>query len=301
MDFRQLKAFLAVSDSLNFTRAAEQLGYAQSSITSQIQQLETELNVKLFERIGKTVMLTHAGKRLLPYAVKILQLSKDLKDDVSNSANPSGTLTIGTSESLSISRLPVILKKYRRLFPEVSINLKLLDCPDFLPCLSNNMIDVAFAIGNKIESEYIVEEIDLIEPICVLAYPDHPLTVKQKVTSQDFENETLLLTNIGCCYRGVFLDLLTENNIAPKIALETGSIQAIKQSALSGLGICVLPKISVKEEIASGKLLPINLNIKDWGIVSQIIYHKDKWLSPALSAFLQLAKQELQCIQYREG
>lgn len=295
MDFKQLNAFLAISSLLNFTKAAERLGYAQSSITVQIQQLEDELGIKLFERIGKTVTLTHAGTKLVPYATQILQLSKDMKHAISNSTVPMGTLTIGAAESLSIFRLPAILKEYRKLYPEVDINLKLLNSSEFLPYLSNNLIDVAFSIGDRIETEYIIEVINLPEPISVLTYPGHPLTQKKEVDLSDFKNESLILTEMGCCYRGAFMRFLGEEKIIPKVVLETGSIQAIKQAAMSGLGVCVLPAISVMEEVLAGKLVPLDFRIKNFEMVSQLFYHKDKWISPALKAFIDLSSQMLIC------
>lgn len=295
MDFKQLNTFLTVSTLLNFTKAASQLGYAQSSITAQIQQLESELDIKLFERIGKTVTLTYAGTMLIPYVTQILNLSKNMKDTLSNSAAPTGTLTIGAAESLSIFRLPVILKEYRNLYPNVDINLKLLNCSEFLPNLSNGTIDVAFTIGCKMESEYIIEEIELPEPILVLACPGHPFIQREEVFPKDFENEALLLTGINCCYRGAFVNRLSKNKVIPKIVLETDSIQAIKQAAMSGLGICVLPAISVTEEVATGKLIPLRINTEDFRIVSQLLYHKDKWISPALSSFIKLSNRILKC------
>lgn len=132
MDLKQLNTFLTVAEFLNFTKAAAQLGYAQSSITAQIQQLENEMGVKLFERIGKTVTLTHEGKRMLPYASQILQLAGNMKSDLSGSDVPAGVLTIGAAESLSIYRLPAIIKEYRSLYPKVDINLKLLHCSEFI-------------------------------------------------------------------------------------------------------------------------------------------------------------------------
>lgn len=293
MDFRQMKAFLAVSSLLNFTKAAEQLGYAQSSITAQIQQLENELGVRLFERIEKTVKLTYAGTAMIPYATQILQLERNLKADLTNSGVPSGTLTIGVADSLSIYRLPELLKEYRRLYPQVALRLKLLGCMEFLPELAAGTIDAAFTIGIKIESDSIVEEIELPEPIDVLACPGHPLTLKEAVAPEDFQNIPLLLTGKNCFYRCAFLNRLAEKRIAPVVSLETNSVQAIKQAALSGLGICVLPRVSVTEEVLQGKLIPLPFDTEDFGIVSQLIYHKDKWLSPALDAFLQLSHRIL--------
>lgn len=293
MDLKQLSTFITVSNLLNFTKAAEQLGYAQSSITAQIQQLENELGIALFERIGKKVLLTDAGKRMIPYVTQILQLSDNMKNIVLDSSAPKGVLTIGTAESLSIYRLPAVLKEYRKLYPEVDLELKLLRCNDFLSSLSNGTIDIAFTIGNKIETKYVLEAIKLSEQIQILASAGHPLTLKKKIAPKDFEREPLLLTGRDCCYRGAFLRQLAEHNVVPKVALETDSIQVIKQASMSGLGICVLPAVAVIDEVLEGKLVPINFNTDDFNIVSQMIYHKDKYVSPSLNEFLKISKQIL--------
>lgn len=291
MDLKQLNTFLTVAEFLNFTKAAAQLGYAQSSITAQIQQLENEMGVKLFERIGKTVTLTHEGKRMLPYASQILQLAGNMKSDLSGSDVPAGVLTIGAAESLSIYRLPAIIKEYRSLYPKVDINLKLLHCSEFIPNLMNGTIDAAFTIGNEIEAEFLIEVFQLPEPMALLAHPEHLLARKKHVASEDLETEALLLTGKDCCYRGMFTDKLAENHILPRVALETDSIQAIKLAAMSGLGICILPKISIQEEVSSGKLATLNFPTEDFEIVSQLLYHKDKWISAAFRAFLELSAE----------
>jgi len=293
MDMKQLKTFITVGDLLNFTKAADRLGYAQSSVTAQIQQLEAELGTAMFERIGKKVTLTDAGRRLVPYASQILQLSGNMKNAVAGKGGLSGTLTIGTAESLSIYRLPAVIKEYRKLFPEVNIGLKLLNCTEFLPGLSDGSIDIAFAIGSRIETKYIMEVLELKECIQVLSYPGHPLTQKKKIVPKDFEGEALLLTGQNCCYRGAFMKRLSDENVIPRIVLETGSVQVIKQATMSGLGICVLPAVSVPEEVAQGRLVELNFDTSDFGIVSQLIYHKDKWISPALNEFVRLSKQIL--------
>lgn len=293
MDMKQLNTFLTVGDLLNFTKAADRLGYAQSSITAQIQQLETELGTALFERIGKKVTLTDAGRRLVPYASQIIQLSNTMKTAVSEKGGLTGTLTVGTAESLSIYRLPAVIKEYRKLFPEVNIELKLLNCTEFLPGLSNGSIDIAFAIGSRIETKYTVEVLELQEHIQVLAYPEHPLTRKKKIVPKDFDGEALLLTGRGCCYRGAFMKRLGDENVVPRVVLETDSIQVIKQAAMSGLGICVLPAVSVPEEVAEGKLAPLDFDTSYFKIVSQLFYHKDKWISPALSEFIRLSWQKI--------
>ena len=291
MDFKQLNAFLTISKLQSFTKAADMLGYAQSSITTQVKLLESELGVKLFERIGKNITLTHEGKKLLPYAKQMLKLSSDIKNTVFNKETPSGTLTIGAAESLCVLRLPEILKEYRKLYPDVDVSLKLGSCADFRSFLSDNIIDVAFSLGVKIDSAEFISEIEVPEPMLLLAYPDHPLTRKKEILPKDIENESLILTDVGCSYRAAFENILSNYHIKPNIALETGSVQAIKQFTMSSLGITLLPKVAVENEIKSGKLIPLNWAGPDFQIISQVLYHKDKWISPALSEFLKLSRK----------
>lgn len=293
MDLKQLNTFLEVSKSLNFTRAAEQLGYAQSSVTAQIQQLEIELGAILFERIGKKVILTDSGRKVLPYVSQILQLSGSMKDAASSSEFPKGNLSIGTAESLSIYRLPKILEEYRKLYPDVNLELKLMNCEEFLPALSNGIIDVAFSIGDQINSKYIVETVQLQERIRVISSPDPPFRKKKMVRPEDFDGKAIILTGKGCCYRGAFMKKLSKENIVPRIVLETDSIQVIKQAAVSGLGACVLPEVAVAEELEAGKLELVDFDTSDFNIVSQMFYHRDKYISSALSEFLRLSDKIL--------
>jgi DNA-binding transcriptional LysR family regulator len=290
MDLRQLNAFITISKLQSFTQAADALGYAQSSITTQIKLLEGELGVRLFERIGKSITLTHEGKKLLPYAKQMLKLSEEIKNVIADNEVPSGTLTIGAAESLCVIRLPEILKEFRKLYPQVEVSLKFGSCADFRHFLRDNIIDVAFSLGTSISSEDFITEIELNEKMLLLTSPGHPLINKERILPEDISQEPLILTEMGCSYRAVFENILNRHNIKPYVALETGSVQAIKQFTMSGLGITLLPEVAVKDELANNKLVTLNWEGEDFGIVSQILYHKDKWISPALKAFLELSK-----------
>lgn len=293
MELKQLDAFLTVSEINNFTKAADKLGYAQSSITVQIQQLENELGVKLFERIGKKISLTNAGEKLIPYARKIISIYKDMKNEVTSVGEPSGSLTIGASESLAIFRLPGIIKEYRRLYSNVDISLRLLEGNELLYCLCDGSIDLAFSIGKKIDEEYLIPEITIPEPIHILAYVGHPLLKKSSITTKDLDKENIILTGKGCPYRAQFEGLLEKDKVRPRIVLETGSIHAIKEASISELGICVLPEIAVHKEIDDGKLLPLNIESLNFEIVSQLYYHKDKYISEAMREFLRISRELL--------
>ena len=289
MELKHLNTFLVLSKIKNFTKTAEYLNYAQSSVTTQIQQLEKELNVHLFERIGKSVALTLEGEKLIPYAIKMISLSSDIEKMYSNSDN-SGRIVIGASESISIYRLPEIIKAYKKNHSDVDLYLMLLDSSDFIPLLADNTIDIAFSMDHPITDKSTTSLLNIDESICVLSTPEHSLALKKTICIQDFANAPIILTGHGCCYRNMFERDLSMFNISPKVVLETGSIHVIKQTALSGLGLCVLPELAVQKELKDGSLVKLAYNT-NYNIVSQLICHKDKWISPNLSDFISVVKQ----------
>lgn len=130
MEIRQLKTFQVAAATLNFSGTAETLNYAQSTVSSQIGALEQELGVQLFDRIGKSVLLTTAGQTLLDYTQQILKLADEAQQVVAGSDIPAGTLTIGAPESLCVYRLPPVLRRFREEYPQVTIALQPGSCPD---------------------------------------------------------------------------------------------------------------------------------------------------------------------------
>ncbi|MDB0440521.1 LysR substrate-binding domain-containing protein [Clostridioides difficile] len=289
MELKHLKTFLTLSKIKNFTKTAEYLNYAQSNITTQIQQLETELDVRLFERIGKSVTLTREGEKLIPYAKKMILLSSDIKNMYENQGD-SGRIVIGASESICIFKLPKIIKIYKEKYPNVDLFLRILDSSDFIPLLADNTIDIAFILDSPITDKSVVSVLENNEPICVLSVPESKLALKENVSIKDFQDIPFILTGEGCCYRSLFEKELSESSVVPKIILETGSIQVIKQTVLSGLGLCLLPELAVEKELKRHELIKIPYSI-NYNIVSQLIYHKDKWLSKNLCDFISIVKQ----------
>ncbi|MCC5464897.1 LysR family transcriptional regulator [Pelosinus baikalensis] len=289
MEFRQLQAFCTVANTLSFTRAANILGYAQSSITTQIQQLEQELNAKLFERLGKSIVLTSEGECFLMYAKQILHLSMAAKEAVTGSATPKGSITIGAPESFCVHRLPLLLQEYRKRYPEVKIALKTGTCSDFAYWLRTHTIDIAFFLQQESHHPELITHTLFRDPMVIAAGADHPLIQKGTITPSDLHGETLILSENGCSYRVVLESILAATGAYPASILEFSSVSAMKQCAISGLGITLLPMIAVSTEITSSQLVNLNWVGPDFNIYAQVGYHKDKWLSPALSAFFNLA------------
>jgi DNA-binding transcriptional LysR family regulator len=288
LDIRQLKTFMTIARLQSFTQTAENLGYAQSTITTQIQLLEKEFEVKLFERLGHNITLTPEGKRLLPYAEQIIKLSSEAINAMENSGLPKGTLTIGAVESLCATRLPKILKEYRSRYPNVEIALKFGGRTDFLRGLRENSLDIAFFLEKRICEDGLITEISFPETMVLLSEPQHPLAYKKEVFPTDLNGELLILTEPGCGYRDLFENILNQYAIKPHSIIETGNVQTIKQLTLSGLGITLLPLIAVEEECHQHRMIPLNWKGPDFEILTQVIYHKNKWISAPLKAFIDL-------------
>ena len=292
MDLKQLKTFVVLSKNKNYTKTAEELGYAQSSISAQIQQLEQELNTKLLDRIGKRVFLTATGEMLLPCAIEMLALASNIKDKIDSSLSSSGQLIIGVSESLCIFKLPEIVDLFKKSYPNILLQLKLIENDQVVQQLTNNTIDIALTIGNPIEHPSITSLLKKREEILVLSAPTHPLASKNVLDIKDFTNQRLILTGSGCNYRTAFEYDLKSHGIPYQIVLEAGSVQAIKEMAASGLGLCVLPDLAVRKELSSNLLdaLPYK---NDYKIYIQLFCHNSKWISPYLADFIELVKKSI--------
>ena len=284
MELKQLKIFSVLAQELNFTRAAENLGYTQANVTIQMKSLEDELQTKLFNRMGRQISLTEDGEKLFGLTIEILGLV-DTISNIKQKSVEKGSIRIGVCDSLCVSRIPEIISEYKKLYPNVEITLNILKCSEFYPLLLKNQIDVAFTIGYLRKEEDICYTAENMEPICVLSAPSFPLHKKKNLSVRDFSGVPLILTEKAAYYRQNFEQELIRGNVTPRIMVETESIQAIKKLTERGLGVCILPRIAALEEIEQKRLVVLDYEC-DYGIYSHIIWHKNKQLSPCQKEFL---------------
>ena len=291
MDIRQIKTFLTIAGLNSFTQAAKELGYAQSSITSQIQLLERELGVQLFERLGKNISLTSEGESFLEYSRQMLNLWEKAKGAISESDKPSGRLIIGAEESICGFKLPALLKEYNKRYPEVELTIRIGAGFKMEPMLRENNIDLAIFSDTKISLQDLVVEIAHDEPFALLTSPDHILAQKRRIDPEDFSIYPLLLASQGCSWQELLKKDIEESNMTFKFMTYEGSSHTLKQLAVNGLGIALLPLYTVTQELEENKLVKINYKDKDLKLITQVVYHKDKWKSSAIKAFLDLYKE----------
>ncbi len=294
MELQQLRAFTTIAKVGSFTKAAELLDYAQSSISAQIHSLETELGTKLFERFGREVCLTPEGKRLLVYAEQLLNIEAEAKETLTGNNEPQGTLTICAPESLSIFKLPSLIQAYKERYPKVKLVLKLGSCSDIHNWVRKNIADCGFLLGTPANPSDLVMKPLSHEPMTLIARNNHPLVAKGCCTPKDLEGEDLIqIEESDCIYRLIFEAQLAEAGVQPGAVFEFGSVETTKKCVISGMGISLLPRMTVEQEIKTGELKDLQWTGSDFNIFTQLFYHKDKWLSPALTALVQLAEEVL--------
>ncbi|MNI45361.1 HTH-type transcriptional regulator GltR [compost metagenome] len=291
MESRHLFTFLVVVETGSFTRAAQKLDYAQSSITAQIQALEAELGQPLFDRISKKIILTDAGRRLLPYAQEISRMHTLAEVALRSDTELSGALRIGAPESLAAFRLPGIIKEFRGRYPQVQITLKPGACWELTEFVRSGELDLVFLLQPETEYKDLHTETLIHEAMTLVAPLGHPLLELAEVLPLHLKDETILHTETGCTYRTLFERHLNSHGVFPDPKLEFWSIEAIKQCVMAGLGLSFIPMITVQSELAEGKLARLHWNDESQRVATQIAYHHKKWKSPALAEFLSTVQK----------
>jgi DNA-binding transcriptional LysR family regulator len=296
LDLRELKTFRRVATEKSFTRAASLLHYAQSSVTAQIHGLEEELGVPLFDRMGRRVELTSAGRQLLTYADKLLDMVEEAKRAVQNDGEPAGTLTVGAPETLLAYRLPELLKRFQSRYPAIQLSLTASESCAIGEggiILAPN-VDIAFTLDVPLRASHLTVECLRPEPVLLAVSPQHPLAGKKKVTARAIGQHQVLVTDRTCSYRALFERTLMEEGVPVGASLEFLSVEAIKQCALATMGIGVLPEVVIANELKRGTLVAVDWPKKPLLVYTQMFRHQGKWMSPVMSAFWNLTSSLLQ-------
>ncbi|ASS66141.1 MULTISPECIES: LysR family transcriptional regulator [unclassified Paenibacillus] len=293
MELRQLNTFRTVASTLNFTRAAEVLNYVPSNVTMQMKALEDELGVRLFDRLGKQLVLTTAGKRFLTHIQGVLDKLDEARSDVHDNENISGTLTISANEVICAYRLPAVFQRFRSQHPGVRLIFRSVPNQELKQSLFEGTADVVYMLDEPIRSSGLAVEPLREETFRLLAAPDHPLAKRTVLQLEDFHGEVFLTNEKGCPYRTMFDRSFEKEGIDSITYLEFQSAEAIKQCAISGIGIAFLPEIVAEAEVERGELVALPWQIPDLRVYTQMLWHKDKWLSPILSSFIEAAREVL--------
>lgn len=293
MEMRQLQMFVTLAEELNFTRTAERLNTVQSNVTSHIRHLEEELGTRLLDRYPRRLALTDAGTRFLPYARRVLTTVDEARHTVRFGDEPAGPLRIGAPESVLTYRLPLALRRFRQRHPHVRLVLRpYVDWPLTLP-LQNGDYDLVIRLGDSVKETGLGSQKLGRERIVLVAAPEHPLLQQGTVRPADFASHLLLLTEEGCAYRKKFERILSARGVRPQGVTEFASVEAIKQCAMLGMGVALLPEMVVASAIAKRTLSVLPWRGPDLDMATHVLWHKDRWITPAMRGFLETVRETL--------
>lgn len=288
MEIRNLITFVRIAEVQNFSKTAEQLGYSQSAVTMQIKQLEAELHTQLFERIGKQVKLTQTGERLLPYALEVLNSIRKAESIVQEPKQISGKLRIGTCESYVSSILPPVIMEFSEICPHVEISTYTALVPDLFNMLKQNDIDILYFLDEKIYFPEWVKVSEQPEKSFFVASADSPLAGMKQISIERLLQEPLFLTEKGISYRYAMEQFLAAKGYELHPFWEVGNTDVITRLLLKNKGISFLPEYVVHEHIKSGQLVVLDTECPEIIMWSQLVYHRNKCITPQMNLFLEL-------------
>jgi DNA-binding transcriptional LysR family regulator len=244
MQLRHLRSFVAVASTLSFTRAAERVHLAQSSVTEQIQALEADLGAPLFDRSGRKLRLTDAGHSLLHYAERLLALDREARAAVAHAATSGGSLALGALETLSARWLSAPLEALMNVRSGLSLRVEVAGTGDLLDRVRRGDLDACLVFEPQPEAALSTTCVDTAE-LVVIAPRQHRWARQQTVDQDDLLAESFVVTPKGCVYRRIFERALAELGEAPRIVGEFDSLATICVMVAQGAGCALMPRLAV--------------------------------------------------------
>jgi DNA-binding transcriptional LysR family regulator len=293
MDIRDLQVFLSVSRHLNFTRAGEELHVSQPSISIRIAALQNELGSKLFDRIGKRVVLTEAGKVLVPYATKVIAALDDARHAITELQGlQRGSLSIGASTTPGMYLVPRIIADFKRLYPRIEVRLRIRDTRSIADAIAANEFDFGFVGGHLVSDD--VEVLNWrTDKIVLIVLPSHEFAIRRRLKVADLVNENFVLREAGSATRATITGQLRKNGIQLNAIGEMENPESIKRAVQSGLGIAFISSFAVETELKNRTLIAVHVSGLEIERKLKIIYRKDKHLSKAALEFITLAQSKV--------
>lgn len=291
MDTQLLKTFIAVAEARSFSEAAESIHITQPAVSKRIALLEEQLNCRLFDRIARAVNLTEAGEALLPRAKQILQEIADTRQAIHDlsGATISGRLRLAISHHIGLHRLPPILKAFSQHNPEVSVDVDFMDSEKAYEGILHGTFEVAVITLAPEPHPKMASHCIWPDPLVFMVSTDHPLLQEQQLTLRTLSHYPAILPGSGTYTGRIVKALFDENKVSLPASMSTNYLETIKMMVSIGLGWSLLPKSMLDTELVA-------LPVEGIAIERQLgyIHHREKTLSNAARAFIQLLEDSKQ-------
>lgn len=289
MELKHLRTFQTVVDQGSYQRAAERLGYTQSTITVQIQQLEREIGAPLFERVGRRMVLTETGERALPQVRELLSAAERLLD--CREEAPRGTLRVDVAETLLCYRMQPVIRAFRERAPQVRLVIRDRNCMRIPKGVRDGSCDLGVGYDMEWNRESLEVESFGSYAIVLLASPD--FQEGDFTTRGQRKGVSLITDEPDSIFRRSLEAYLREREIELDVTLELWSIETIKRCVMSNLGFTYLPRFVAKEELQDGRLVELKAPISGAEAPVLCAWRKGRWVTPAMALFLELLREEL--------
>lgn len=291
MNTKNLVTFKAILETGSFQRAADKLNYTQSTVTFQIKQLEEELSLKLFEKIGRRMELTQAGKDILPYVDTILQGAEQIGNYGKSLSEITGSLKLAIPDSILIYTMQPFIQAFLHEAPNVQLVINSIQSGE----INQAVMDGSADIGINCEKEYYPDSIVHNRlgtyKILLVASPFANSSLLDFMTPHQRKPFSLICNEPDGYYQLEMNKYLAKKDIVLNPYMKVQSIEAVKRCVMNNLGIAVVPGYSVVEELRNGSLMPIKTELDDITYHSIYVYHKNKWISPQMELALDLLKK----------
>lgn len=287
MELKNIHTFIKVAEFENFTKASNELGYAQSTVTMQIQQLENELQANLFERNGKRIRLSSAGQEFLTYAYQISKYEAMALDHFHQTEEPEGHLNIGIMETICFSEYSRLFYTFMEKYPKISLHFEVVTTLEAMEYLDKGVFDLIFLLDQKIvRSDWKTSRIFPAD-ISFFCASSHPLAGQKDVSLSRLLQERFILTEEGCNYRQVLENYLVDQGMKLDCAMEIGHSSFIINAVAMQLGIGLLPLFTLKEALQRGEISLISVKDYQIRLAIQVIHSTQRRISLPLQVFLR--------------
>jgi DNA-binding transcriptional LysR family regulator len=290
LDLAQLEIFLCIAEEKSFSRAAEKMLRTQPALSIAIKRLEEELGESLFDRSSKSGTLTEAGRILLSYAQRMINMRDEAKEAIGELRGMfRGRLTIGANESTSLYLLPKLLLEYRRRHPQIKIEVyRNISEKIPLEVLERNL-DFGFLSYDPMHPSLQSLEVHRDELVLVVP-PKHQLAGRKQVSVKDLGEEHFVAHNVKTPARTRLFDFFAHHRTPLNISIELATLETIKEFVKLEVGLAILPRLAVEEEIKSGDLIEVPVKGMKIEKTLRLVYRREQTLSHAAKSFLELVK-----------
>jgi DNA-binding transcriptional LysR family regulator len=288
MDFDQLESFLEVARHSSFSRAAEKRFRTQPAISSQIRSLEEEVGARLFDRSGGRVALTAAGKVFQMYAEQTLEARKTMVVTLAEMERvPRGEIVVGANEGTCLHILPEVFAEFKKLYPNVAVQISRMERAKTLESIIDNSVDFGVVSTPVDDKRLTIVNIHRDE-LVVIAPPGHPLSGLGQAGIAEVARFPLLLPKVGRT-RDTLENLFHEHRLKPRISMELDSSELLKRFVAADVGVGFIAGSNVTEDVRAGALAAIALADASIRRDLALVFRKDKALSRAALAFIEVA------------